>query len=274
MVFNAKCSKFFCILLLGLFVTSVAFGEIPNFFAGEARVFKLDPLYDGIIGGTGLALTGGMLLYDIFGESKEFDGIQPDLSSVNKLDRWAAQPYSNTIHLTGTITEVLAMASPVVLAATDIGEWGIFTVMYAESLLWANGLKELTKTLVFRERPYLYFDGAPEDRIENGDFARSFPSGHSTMAFNGAVFTSYVFSKYFPDSKWKVPVIATSMSLAVVTGVQRVLSGNHFITDVLAGALLGSFTGFMVPYLHTLPLKNENLSVNVTPVGLSVKYML
>ncbi|MBO5137761.1 MAG: phosphatase PAP2 family protein [Spirochaetaceae bacterium] len=253
-------------------ITSFAFCEIPNFFSGDAGVFKLDPVYDGIIGGGGLALTGGMFIYDKVTDGAEYNGTTPLLSTVNAFDRWAAQPYSDTLHLTGTLTEIVAMASPAILAFTDVGEWGIFTVMYAESLLWANGLKELAKTLVFRERPYMYFEGAPEDKIADGDFARSFPSGHATMAFNGAVFTSYVFAKYFPDSKLKIPVIATSMSFAVATAVQRVLSGNHFITDVLAGAFLGSVTGFVVPFLHTLPLKNDKINITATPISLSLRY--
>ena len=91
------------------------------------------------------------------------------------------------------------------------------------------------------------------------------------MAFNGAVFLSYTFSKYFPESKWKIPMIAGSLTMALATGVQRILSGNHFITDVLAGAAIGSFTGFLVPFLHTLP-KSKNLDVAVAPSGVLFKY--
>ena len=66
-------------------------------------------------------------------------------------------------------------------------------------------------------------------------------------------------------------MIAGSLSLAVATGVQRILSGNHFITDVLAGAAIGSLTGFVVPFLHTLP-KSKNLEVAVVPTGFYVQY--
>ena len=66
-------------------------------------------------------------------------------------------------------------------------------------------------------------------------------------------------------------VIAGSLTMALATGVQRILSGNHFITDVLAGAAIGSFTGFLVPFLHTLP-KSKNLDVAVAPSGVLFKY--
>ena len=163
------------------------------------------------------------------------------------------------------------MAAPLALFATDKSEWGVWAVMYAESLLWANGIKEALKFSVRRERPYMYFDDAPQNKIDDGDYLKSFPSGHTTMAFNGAVFLSYTFSKYFPESKWKIPVIAGSLSMAVATGVQRILSGNHFITDVLAGAAIGSFTGFMIPFLHTLP-KSKNLDIAVAPSGVLFRY--
>jgi membrane-associated phospholipid phosphatase len=40
------------------------------------------------------------------------------------------------------------------------------------------------------------------------------------------------------------------LSTAVVTGIFRVTSGNHFPTDVLAGALAGSIVGYTIVCLH------------------------
>lgn len=253
-------------------LSSYISAAIPDFFRGNAGIFTLNPVYDGIIGGGGIALNAGILLFDHFNGFPEYDGNKPSLSDVNPVDRWGAQPYSKTLHITGTVTEAFAMAVPLVFVAADSSEWGVIAVMYAESMLWANGIKETVKTFVTRQRPYMYFDGAPSDKIESGDYIRSFPSGHTTMAFNGAVFTSYVFSKYFPDSPWKIPVIAGSMTLAAATAVQRVLSGNHFITDVCTGAVLGSLTGFLVPFLHTLPENNLPFQTAVSPTGFYIRY--
>lgn len=263
--------RFTAVVLLFVASTSFCFAGIGDFFEGKSQVFKLDPVYDGIIGGGGLALSGGLFIYDFFAPVEEFTGGQLELNEVNSFDRWAARPYSKPLHITGTVTEVIAMAAPLALFATDKSEWGVWAVMYAESLLWANGIKEALKFSVRRERPYMYFDNAPQNKIDDGDYLKSFPSGHTTMAFNGAVFLSYTFSKYFPESKWKIPVIAGSLSMAVATGVQRILSGNHFITDVLAGAAIGSFTGFMIPFLHTLP-KSKNLDIAVAPSGVLFRY--
>ncbi|MBR5867429.1 MAG: phosphatase PAP2 family protein [Spirochaetaceae bacterium] len=260
-----------CVVLL-LSIFSNLSADFSSLFSGEEGIFKLNPVYDGFITGGGIVLNAGTIVAEKTFDVPVFDGNKLDLSCVNPVDRWAAQPYSKELNFTGTVTEAIAMLSPAVLFLTNKTEWGVIGVMYAESFLWANGLKELTKNVVHRDRPYMYFDNPPMDKIKDGDYIRSFPSGHTTVAFNGAVFTSYVFAKYFPESKLKVPVIAGSMAFATATAVQRVLSGNHFITDVVAGAVLGSISGFIVPFLHTIPVKNEKLDMAVTPMGFVVSY--
>uniref|UniRef100_UPI00388FF0BB phosphatase PAP2 family protein n=1 Tax=Treponema sp. TaxID=166 RepID=UPI00388FF0BB len=150
------------------------------------------------------------------------------------------------------------------------------TLMYAETLLIANGMKELIKLGVNRTRPYMYYnaDTFPQEDVESGDWANSFPSGHSTMAFAGAGFTAYTFCKYFPDSNLKIPVIAGSYSLAVTVAALRLSSGNHFMTDVLTGAAIGSAVGFLVPWLHTFNTKHEDFNVSLLANGVcvAVKY--
>ena len=255
-------------------LSSFVFANFSDYFSAKEKKFTLDPIYDGIIFSGGASLTIGTFIAEKVSDKPVFEEHKLDLSSVNSFDKWAARPYSKNLHLTGTITEVFAMLTPITLVCTNKSEWGVIAVMYAESVLWANGFKELTKNIVHRYRPYMYFENPPIEKIEDGDFCRSFPSGHSTVAFNGAMFTSYVFSKYFPESKWKIPVIVGSFSLATATAIQRVLSGNHFITDVLAGAFIGSVTGFIVPFLHTLPLKNEKFDITISPVGFYGKIKL
>ena len=123
--------------------------------------------------------------------------------------------------------------------------------MYAEAFLLANGIKELTKTFVSRPRPYMYFDGYPQKKLDEGDWDDSFFSGHTALAFTGAAFTSYVFAKYNPDSPWRFAVAAGTYTLAAATGIMRVAGGNHFVTDVLVGAAVGTACGILVPWLHT-----------------------
>ena len=130
---------------------------------------------------------------------------------------------------------------------------------------------ELAKLSINRYRPMCYFESGDsyDSYKDDGDFANSFPSGHSTMAFAGAAFSSYVFWKYFPESPLRYAVCAGSFSFAAATAVSRVLSGNHFVSDVAVGALIGSCTGFLVPFLHQSKKAetNENIQVGILPNG-------
>ena len=264
--------KSICIFA-ALFMTFALFAQTEdNKFNlwGRGEVFKLSPITDGILLGTGAVFSGSSYVCGFVIDSKKpaFDGNILDKSNVNELDQIFMQPYSKNLHIVGTTTLVGALCSPALLAFASSEEWMTVGVMYLESLMFAYGMKEFAKFFVTRARPYMYFDGYPQDKVDDGDWCKSFPSGHTTMAFAGATFTSFVFSKYFPDSPWRWVVTGGSYALAVGTGILRLCSGNHFLTDVLTGATLGSICGFVIPWIHTFYAKN-NSSNNTTSDGLA-----
>jgi membrane-associated phospholipid phosphatase len=53
----------------------------------------------------------------------------------------------------------------------------------------------------------------------------------------------------------------------------RIISGSHFLTDVLTGTVIGSFYGWIIPFLHKKQNKN-GLAINFTGNGLSVSLKL
>jgi undecaprenyl-diphosphatase len=61
----------------------------------------------------------------------------------------------------------------------------------------------------------------------------SFPSGHTMTAFSIALVVSY----FYPQLQWPLYFLALSIS------VSRIVLGMHFLSDVLAGALLGTALG-------------------------------
>ncbi|MBQ6056247.1 MAG: phosphatase PAP2 family protein [Treponema sp.] len=242
---------------------------------GSGKVFSLDARTDTLLMLEGAVLSGADLILDnaLKANRAEYDFSKVyDKSDVNAFDRFFMNSYSSSLDRAGDLMLVFAMASPCFLAAAEKDEWFTVGVMYAETLLIANGIKELKKLCVTRARPYMYYDPStyPEDDLEDGDFANSFPSGHSTMAFAGATFASYTFSKYFPDSPYRYAVTGGSYALALTTAALRIKSGNHFMTDVLTGAVIGSATGFLVPWLHTFNTKND-LNLGLTGSGVFVK---
>ncbi len=190
-----------------------------------------------------------------------------DPHEVNSFDRPFMAPYSKTLDDLSLVPAIAVALSPAVLLTQPSSEYLTIGLMYIESVAITYGSKELIKYLVHRERPYMYDANTPMSLVQDEEHNESFLSGHTALAFNGASFASYVFCKYNPDSKWKIPVIAASYSLAAATAAMRVASGCHFVTDVLAGAALGTVIGIAVPALHTL-LAKENVTVSASPFGL------
>ena len=221
-------------------------------FHSPSDTFSLSPLTDGIIIGTELALlsTDFLLEHKIL-ENPPYQGEIFSKDNIYSLDRFFMKSYSSSLDKAGTVFQFASLLTPAVLMAAPMEEWCTIGVMYAESVFLSYGLKELAKNLVNRPRPYMYFEGAPEKDIAEGDWNKSFFSGHTTLSFTGATFASYVFSKYFPDSNMKIPVIVGSYAFATTTAILRMASGNHFFTDVLTGAVVGTLSGFLVPYLHS-----------------------
>ena len=236
-------------------------------FAGNGEYFKLDPLTDSIIAGTGVTLLGTELALSKLTNIKNnvWDGSTFDKNGIPAFDRFFMQPFSKGLNITGDIFQYVGLLMPAVLVVSPMEEWLTVGIMYAESVLVSYGIKELTKSIVSRARPYMYYDNKPIDLIQEGDWNESFPSGHSTLAFMGATFASYVFSKYFSDSPWKYVVTAASYSIATATAVFRVAGGKHFFTDVLTGAVIGTATGFLVPWLHSL--RAEKNSAGALPAS-------
>jgi undecaprenyl-diphosphatase len=75
-------------------------------------------------------------------------------------------------------------------------------------------------------QPHCWSKVLPPDRF-------SFPSGHTMTAFSIALVVSY----FYPGLEWPLYFLAVSI------GVSRIVLGMHFLSDVLAGAVLGSALG-------------------------------
>ncbi len=243
----------------------------------ENPPFKLNLLNDVIISGVSGTLAGSAFLYSDVFKAKENNYTENgyDKSDVNAFDQIFMNPYNKTLHYIGTGTMILSMASPLALLCAPSSQWLTIGVMFAETLLLAQGTKEWIKNVVYRARPYMYYDGFPEDKVSDGDWNCSFPSGHATMAFAGASFLSYVFTCYYPDSAWRFAVYGISFGTAVLTGVLRMCSGNHFFSDVIVGAVLGTGCGFLIPFMHSERFyslfKKKNVQASVSPLGFNMK---
>lgn len=196
-----------------------------------------------------------------------------DTSEINMLDQPFLYPRNSTLDTLGTLAAggllVLPALTPLALGFDDCSVWGTYAVMYGEAFLLTTGIKEMLKHRVSRLRPYTYL--SDRSVLDEEEYNESFPSGHTAYAFMGAAFLSTTFSREFPRSPWRGPLTAGAFTLAALTGILRVGAGEHFVSDVLAGAMLGALCGWGVPFLHGLGGEDSNLALSTTPVSLSFK---
>ena len=117
----------------------------------------------------------------------------------------------------------------------------------AGSLSWTAASTNWLKVAFHRNRPVLYTSGAVA-AAASPDSRRSFPSGHTAIAFAAA--TSYVVLA----SRERLPHRTRDALLlyggATGVGALRMVGGSHFPSDVLGGAVLGVGIGWLVATVH------------------------
>lgn len=76
----------------------------------------------------------------------------------------------------------------------------------------------------------------------------SMPSGHTTATVAFAAAAGVACARLAPRER--VAVIVATLSAALLVGFARLYSNQHWFSDVLAGAALGSATGYLLTRWH------------------------
>lgn len=109
--------------------------------------------------------------------------------------------------------------------------WRAGTRILAAHLL-ATGLRGIVKTAVDRTRPDAAADRGEyvlrKGKRKDSDF-NSFPSGHTA----GAVAVARALGRAYPAGR------GAALGLAAMAGAAQVVRSKHFVSDVLAGAVIG-----------------------------------
>jgi len=90
------------------------------------------------------------------------------------------------------------------------------------------------KYIVNRTRPYSRY---PDINNYKTDTDPSFPSGHTSFAFETATMLSFQYPKWY--------VIVPSYAWASTVGYSRMYLGMHYPSDVLVGAFVGSASAWL-----------------------------
>jgi len=111
-------------------------------------------------------------------------------------------------------------------------------IVIAVTLIMVPLVSQGLKYLIDRERPFITY--AYIEKLSTGGDS-SFPSGHTIEAFALAA----AFSCLFPRKKIIIPIYIWALLVAY----SRMALGVHYPTDVMAGILIGSFIGWVVPWI-------------------------
>jgi len=153
-------------------------------------------------------------------------------------------------HLSSTTLMVVLFQPVGMLIATDVPhKWSRDVPVIAEATAFTLSVNAFVKHLARRSRPAAHFCESehavapcpPDTRL-------SFYSGHTSGAFAAAVAAGTIADFHrFPNRKW---IWASGLTFATATGVLRVMSDQHYATDVLTGMAAGGLAGWLIPKIH------------------------
>jgi membrane-associated phospholipid phosphatase len=200
-----------------------------------------------------------------------------DPAVLNVLDRQVAGRYQPSWEKWSNIglTSIELLAGAGIIADEGLTAGINDLVVVAEATLFAGTASGISTAITGRPRPYMYGVNAPLSVRENGDGALSFFSAHTAFSFGATTATFVTFRRLHPDARWPWLVLAGGSAAAAFVGSTRILAGDHFPTDVAAGAAVGAAIGLLVPALHEAPRRMEAAPMAVVGGGgISVRGLL
>ncbi|MEL7304393.1 MAG: phosphatase PAP2 family protein [Myxococcota bacterium] len=212
-----------------------------------------------IAGGTlGFALLAGQINDDLPSglQCRESLGTRCDPQVLNALDRTVVGNASATWSTISDVGKNGALALAFAANGLDVARsnsdrrWNDFgrDSLVIGQAVGVNALLTVAAKAAFRRsRPTHYVEGSDLSRVQE---RFSFPSGHASVTASAATAYATTFALRHPDSRWRFAVIGGAAAWSATTAYARVAAGRHFYTDVLAGLLLGTTVGFVVPKLH------------------------
>ncbi len=150
--------------------------------------------------------------------------------------------------------------------------------LYSTGLLATGGVTDLAKGLIARERPIpsLYPELAAHTRTNNHPYDRhSFFSGHTSSAFFGITFANKRLRCIMRDKmtnlqyrswRWLPPALLYGWGSFV--GWSRIHAYEHFVSDVLVGAMVGYLMAEL--FYHFGDDAYANFDGNGTPLAISI----
>jgi membrane-associated phospholipid phosphatase len=136
-----------------------------------------------------------------------------------------------------------------------LAERSALAMQVITAYLFSGILSQILKRAFQAPRPHAIISNAEYPYFIEGitnTGMTSFPSGHTTSVFALAT----ILALNTTDKRFSFLYLVT----AIITGFSRIYLGQHFLADVTAGALLGTFSGLLV-YWYLRQVKVEWVGV-------------
>lgn len=144
-------------------------------------------------------------------------------STLNSLTVWGS-------YLAETITKVVVTALVAVLFLWLWRRWLEPLVVTISLIIEASAFIVVT-WVVGRDRPDV-------PRLDGSPVGSSFPSGHTAAAAAYAAIAVVIF--WHTRNRWvRIVVVAITALIPVIVALSRMYRGMHFLSDTVAGAILG-----------------------------------
>jgi membrane-associated phospholipid phosphatase len=171
------------------------------------------------------------------------------LDELNALDVKAVGNNNGAARTISDVTIGLAIAAPFVVDYFDVG-WNRTllndSIVFAETLVVNSAFTTMFKFTVQRPLPIVYALQS-QHALTSVQGYLAFYSGHTSTTFAALSAMSMTLTLRHGFSPW--PWLITAL-VGTSVAVERVAAGQHFYTDVIVGAIMGTAVGVLVPWLH------------------------
>jgi len=179
-----------------------------------------------------------------------------DPNGINFVDKGVVANNNHAADIAANYTVTVAMIIPVAIDYFDVGLTKAFAedmFIYTEVLSVNFSLATMVKFGFQRPYPYMYQRSTNGGYQSEPDDYLSFYSGHTSTTMSALAAASGTYNLRHGHTAW--PWLITGV-LGTTVAVELVISAEHFITDVLVGAVMGLAEGTLITAAHARNEKN------------------
>ena len=198
---------------------------------------------------------------------------ESELSTFNQddvpfFDRVAFQPFSSTLKDFSDYTAYITLGSAILFFYESDKEVLLNNlIVFGEIMVTQSAVAKWTKTITHRYRPFVYDEAVLNDKKKTRNAQHSFYSMHSSTVFAAAMCGYYY---YFQKHGNNIFIGSLLFGSASATAILRVASAQHFPSDVIVGAIVGSGISYVIcKYHHN---KKLNLSFGYNSFKINYKF--